>query len=387
VRFGHARADDSALTPSPMIVYTTGKWACVTLLCVKGSIFPKALAIGIPSALLCVAFHFLQAFQWARDLKDNMDGLTMVWAGYTTVLGVFLVFRHDQAYGHFNKGASELSQIRGDWFDSVGYFFSYCSREPRMQREVNYFQYSLVRLTSALSCFALQEICDLEDDALEIIRLDSMDGESRTVLSQARDKCQLVQQWIRHLVLEGMRTGVLVAEPPMISGALGGFTRGMVTLAKCRNITDIPFPFPYLQTLMAMLLIHWVITPIIAASVMDNVVLAAVGTLLCVAAFWAMHYIADELDQPFGEDDNDLPVRQMQQDFNRSLLMLMSSKADTVPAFTMDQSSSGVVVGKCNSSTLLGRTKEGQPKLKKKKSRYDVEAVNDASAKEVEVSA
>jgi len=44
-------------------------------------------------------------------------------------------------------------------------------------------------------------------------------------------------------------------------------------------------------------------------------------------------YIALEIDQPFGNDFNDLPVSQMQRDFNRSLLELLDPIAQKPPEY------------------------------------------------------
>merc|ERR1719386_356394 len=48
---------------------------------------------------------------------------------------------------------------------------------------------------------------------------------------------------------------------------------------------------------------------------------------------WSLLYIALEIDQPFGEDDNDLPMRAIQHDFNQSLLALLDPMVQTPPTF------------------------------------------------------
>jgi len=49
-------------------------------------------------------------------------------------------------------------------------------------------------------------------------------------------------------------------------------------------------------------------------------------------SFWSIHYIGEELEQPFGDDVNDLPLRDMQTDMNKSLVSLMSQQARNPPA-------------------------------------------------------
>merc|ERR1712232_556456 len=59
-------------------------------------------------------------------------------------------------------------------------------------------------------------------------------------------------------------------------------------------------------------------------------------------SFWAWvaavvmmscHYIAVEIEQPFGDDINHLPLATLQSDFNRSLVTLLDARAQRVPHF------------------------------------------------------
>jgi predicted membrane chloride channel (bestrophin family) len=44
------------------------------------------------------------------------------------------------------------------------------------------------------------------------------------------------------------------------------------------------------------------------------------------ALFWSINYIAAEIEMPFGEDANDLPIAQLQEGFNTSLRMLIDEQ-------------------------------------------------------------
>merc|ERR1712039_1152262 len=54
---------------------------------------------------------------------------------------------------------------------------------------------------------------------------------------------------------------------------------------------------------------------------------------LVTMSFWSLIYIAQQIDQPFGADANDLPVYQYQQDFNKSLVELLKPLSLKAPAF------------------------------------------------------
>jgi len=53
-------------------------------------------------------------------------------------------------------------------------------------------------------------------------------------------------------------------------------------------------------------------------------------------SFWSVHYIALELEQPFGDDPSDIPMREMQIDFNTSLRELMKPYAFCAPELSFD---------------------------------------------------
>jgi len=60
------------------------------------------------------------------------------------------------------------------------------------------------------------------------------------------------------------------------------------------------------------------------------------GACMCffvTLAFWSLIYINLEIDQPFGADANDLPVKHIQADFNRSLLELLKPLTQQPPEY------------------------------------------------------
>jgi len=47
--------------------------------------------------------------------------------------------------------------------------------------------------------------------------------------------------------------------------------------------------------------------------------------------FWSVHYIAVEIELPFGDDPNDLPLEDIHKKFNENLMMLLQPHAQHVP--------------------------------------------------------
>ena len=103
----------------------------------------------------------------------------------------------------------------------------------------------------------------------------------------------------------------------------------------CRKIAEIPFPFPYTQMIIVMLLIQTVLTPILASVTSEQAWWAGCLTFTTLLALWCMNFIAGEIEHPFGEDFNDLPIAEMCRDMNRSLRTLLRPQAQTPPKFHM----------------------------------------------------
>merc|ERR1719221_1467113 len=85
-----------------------------------------------------------------------------------------------------------------------------------------------------------------------------------------------------------------------------------------------------------MMLVHWLVTPMLASQTIRSPWWAAAMCFFVTTSYWSLIYIALEIDQPFGSDHNDLPIREMQVDFNRSLLQLLDPRAQKPPEYDFD---------------------------------------------------
>jgi len=183
----------------------------------------------------------------------------------------------------------------------------------------------------------LQQVAMMRDDRFEIINIDGLEEESLQYLRRSQDRCQVLLQWIQRLVVMNISNGVLPIAPPILSRVFQELSRGMVNLQNAKKIKEFPFPFPYAQMITFMLTIHWIITPVANCLMVENKAWAAVLTFVSIFVFWSINYIAIQIELPFGDDVNDLPMADMQRDMNRSLWVLLEKKAQTPPCFAYNQ--------------------------------------------------
>jgi len=77
------------------------------------------------------------------------------------------------------------------------------------------------------------------------------------------------------------------------------------------------------QATEMLLVSHWFLIPFLMCVWVTSPIWTGILTFVQVAFFWSLNSIATELENPFGEDTNDLPAQAMQQDFNQELLLLL----------------------------------------------------------------
>lgn len=306
---------------------------------VKGSVLPQAVKWAISSAIIAVALHMMWRLAFANDLDadgeliilKSADGVALIWSGYTSVLGLFVVFRNNQAYSRFWEGGTLLNQLRGEWFNAVSSLLSFCSNEKDKAEDVWLFQQLVVRLASLAHCSALHEICDIPQDQMEVLDAGSLEPAVIRCLEEAPDRVEVVVHWIQRLIVKARREGTVNIDPPILSRCFQELSRGVVNLNNVRKIKDIPFPFPYNQMLVFLLIVHWLATPMLASIVINTWYWAGVSCFFVTLGFWSVIYIAKEIDNPFGTDPNDLPMVEVQEEFNRSLLYLLEPLVQRPP--------------------------------------------------------
>ncbi|CAE7329986.1 unnamed protein product [Symbiodinium pilosum] len=318
-----------------MIVYEHGTWGMQVLLRLRGSVIPKALVWSVPCAVVTVILHLY----WNKpETNSEMEGIDNIWSGFTFVLGFLIVFRSNQAYSRFWESVTLFHQISGEWTSAFSNILAFCSSDIEKGAQVHEFRQYLTRLMSLLHCSALQTTCELDDDSLEVLDIGAISNQGLLHFRDSPDRCETVLLWLERLIVEAEQSKLLNVPPPILSRAFQELSRGMVNMTNLKKIRDVPFPFPYAQFLSWLLVIHWTLTPLVASQTVLKPWWAGIFVFVVETSYWTLFYIAQEIDQPFGEDANDLPVREMQRKFNAKLDFFIQPKSYTLPSINLDAS-------------------------------------------------
>lgn len=312
--------------------YDSGNWGFALVWGYRASVFPRAFVVALPNAVLAFGLSYVIKSVSMED-QDTSKHAFSIMALFTSVLTFVLYFRSNVAYSRWWEGGTLLQQVRGEWFNAYSSLIAFSSPDPKMAADVEKFHQLLARLMSLLFCSALQQVSpNKEARAFEIMDYEGIEADSLSFLDQSCDKVEIILQWIQRCTVLNMTSGVLPIPPPVISRAFQELSRGIVNLQNARKIADFPFPFPYAQTSMVMLLIHWFMCPVLT-NILLNRFLAALTSFMVIFFLWCIHYIALQLESPFGDRDNDLPMHQMQHDWNKSVGTLLAHRAQRPPSF------------------------------------------------------
>lgn len=325
-----------------MIHYEVGWNQIGFIFQLKGSVFPFAFTVAMPCALLSMALKVMDGKDllgdWSTD-DYGRDGLQLLaesaaYGGFSFLVGFVIVFRTSQSYTRFNDALNTTHQMVAEWFDAAGSLVAFSKSSKLCAQDTAAFLHMVIRLFSMLCAASMEELTDekiRKDLCFEILDMTGVDKETIQAITGKKNKVILIYQWIQQTMVHNMETGVLSVPPPVMSTAFRELAQGMVKFHDAMKIAKVPFPFPYAQTTVTLLLMHWTLTPIVMVQWTRNAFAAAVFTFVQVFILWSLNAIATGIEKPFGGQANDIDPYIMQQKMNAHLLLLLDPKTMRTP--------------------------------------------------------
>jgi len=138
-------------------------------------------------------------------------------------------------------------------------------------------------------------------------------------------KTQLCWQWLSEFIIRehiAGSTGKVGA--PIISRVAQFLSDGMLGYNHARKIMYIPFPFPHAQMSVFYIIFMVIVIPLMMDEITTTSWLAAILTFLSTTCLCGLHEVARELENPFRNIPNDLPINTFQAFFNEALFTMYS---------------------------------------------------------------
>jgi len=136
-------------------------------------------------------------------------------------------------------------------------------------------------------------------------------------------KVALCSMWLQEFITrEHLAGSTGKVAPPIVSRMFQFTSDGMIGYNHARKIAFIPFPFPHAQITAFFILVSMVYIPFLMLSYVNNIAFAAILNFFTVLCFAGLYEVSRELENPFVNVPNDLPLNNFQAQFNEALLVL-----------------------------------------------------------------
>lgn len=135
----------------------------------------------------------------------------------------------------------------------------------------------------------------------------------------------LCWHWLSEFIIREHLAGSLGAVgPPIISRIFQFLSDGMIFYNHARKIMFIPFPFPHAQISAFFVMTIIITVPILMDEYSNQYWLGAVLTFLTVTCLAGLHEVARELENPYKNFPNEIPLLTLSAMFNESLITMFA---------------------------------------------------------------
>ena len=136
-------------------------------------------------------------------------------------------------------------------------------------------------------------------------------------------KVALCSMWLQEFISREVLAGSTGAvAPPIVSRLYQFCSDGMVGYNQARKVAYVPFPFVHAQISALFIFVLLPVVPLLMLTFVDNVWVAALLNFFTILCFCGLHEVARELENPFSNEPNDLPLVTFQCQFNEALLAM-----------------------------------------------------------------
>jgi predicted membrane chloride channel (bestrophin family) len=286
----------------------------------------KALSVSILSGVISLIVKLVDQY---ADLAVSLDDVlpeNEVYQSFSFLLGFFIVLQSSHAYQRLMHGGEILHIVVGELTELTNLLFSFTRTATSGPAAVREFKLLVLRLVSLLFCVSVTEVEEGHNKAGYSYKLIDLMGIDEGLLDKVYEsdhQPEAVCHITYSVIVDGISSGTLTIAPPLLTRVFHDFSQAMIKIGEVRTFKDVPFPAPFVLSVRCLLFIQSVQTPLYMAHWTTGPGPAAVFTTILIFAFFILHLVSVELDNPFGHDSNDINVRYLQEDLNERLLSIL----------------------------------------------------------------
>jgi predicted membrane chloride channel (bestrophin family) len=281
-----------------------------------------------------------------------------VYQVFTYVLGFVLVFRINLAYGRWWEGRGHIEQMSSQWFDVAQQACCFDQFTDASEKEKQLFRLQLTGLMSVLHACATRELCHGAQVPCLLNQLVSVDGSmswlQAMVQQESFEPVNQAMVWVYMAVTDRFCLRYHDQEPgaqkvhdvpsPILSRLYEELSNGMLGFHNAIMIKVTPFPFPFVQLISLALFLYMLTMPLCVDFYVDHIAWASIILIVAEFGIFGLSEVAIDIEQPFGDDDTDLPLIDYHVCFDLNLRALVDALTYETPAPNKDVFADGKYV-------------------------------------------
>ncbi|MBC6366319.1 bestrophin family protein [Algoriphagus sp. AK58] len=289
-----------------MKVYNTKDWAQFVFLIQKSDTLFRLAPLILIILLYSLGIAYLEIEYFRIGENSWVKNLPLMHSLLSFVISMLLVFRTNTAYDRWWEG-------RKLWGSLVNNSRNFALKlaailDPKDEQNRKFFRKSIPiyafvlkdHLQSKSTEFMLDEEDQIFDD------LPNANNNERHVPNQV---AKLMFGRVNGLYKQGKITGDQLI---VLNGEISSFTD---ICGACERIKNTPIPYSYSSFIKKFILFYTITLPIGYSVIMGYFAAPIVAFIFYVLA--SLELIAEEIEEPFGEDQNDLPMEKISENIHQ----------------------------------------------------------------------
>ncbi|WP_026704992.1 bestrophin family protein [Flavobacterium soli] len=281
-----------------MVSYNTKDWFTFIFRFHKADTFRKLLPIMIAIGIYSGIVGYLEVQYWQLSDTNYIKNITIMHGMLGFVISLLLVFRTNTAYDRWWEG-------RKLWGALVNNSRNFAIKLDVMLKDENdkaFFRKKIPNYASVLHIHLHNS-----DTAKQLF--DNLDLEIDHHKHKPNQVAKLIFQKLNELHLEGKISGDQLI---VLNNEFMSFTD---ICGACERIKNTPIPYSYSAFIKKFIFFYVMTLPFGYAFSLGYYVVPVVVFIFYVLA--SLELIAEEIEDPFGEDENDLPTRKISENIKK----------------------------------------------------------------------
>jgi ion channel-forming bestrophin family protein len=281
-----------------MVNYNPKEWLSFILYFPKSDTFRKLIPMMVVVAIYCYVICYLEVEVWQLSQNSHAKNITLMHGLLGFVISLLLVFRTNTAYDRWWEGRKLWGSLTNNSRNLALKLASILKNEE----DRAFFKITIPSYAAALRDHLRREQTRIElfDPVTTKSRKKIEIDESKHIPNQIAG---IMYNKIKELQDEGKISGYDLI---YLNTELQSFTD---ICGACERIRNTPIPYAYSMFIKKFIFFYVTTLPIGYVFSLGYYVIPVVVFIFYVLA--SLELIAEEIEEPFGRDSNDLPVNRM----------------------------------------------------------------------------